>query len=144
MTGVEVPSERPSKPSPRGPRVRLPASRGGLVWLALLLVIGMLLAVQVGRQVYANYSITERAAALQAEIAKMEARNRALQGQIDYLTSDAFVAAEARRLQNLGHPGDQLLIIPPGAEAPLPAALTPAPPAERPRLERWLELFFGI
>jgi cell division protein FtsB len=144
MTGVDVPLERSPRPPARGPRLRLPASRGGLVWLSVLLLIGTLLAVQVGRQVYANYAITERAAALRAEIAAMETGNKALQAQIDYLTSDAFVAAEARRLQNLGHPGEQLLIIPPGAEAPLPAALTPAPPTAKPRLEQWLELFFGI
>jgi len=143
MTGVDVPLERSPRPPTRGPRLRLPASRGGLVWLSVLLLIGALLAVQVGRQVYANYAITERAAALRAEIAAMEAGNRTLQAQIDYLTSDAFVAAEARRLQNLGHPGEQLLIIPSGAEAPLPGALTPAPPPARPRLEQWLELFLG-
>ena len=143
MTGVDLPLERPPQPRGRGPRLRLNATRGGLIWLALLLLVGTLLAVQVGRQVIANYSITQRAAALRVEIAQMEAQNRALQAQIDYLTSDAFVAAEARRLQNLGHPGDRLLIIPPGAEVPLLAALVPAPPPAKPLLEQWLELFFG-
>jgi cell division protein FtsB len=142
MTGVDLPLDGSPQPPTRGPRFRLPASRGRLIWLALLLLIGTLLAVQVGRQVYENYSITQRAAELRVAIAELEAGNRSLRLQLDYWNSDAAVAAEARR-QNWGHSGDQLLIIPPGAEVPLPAALTPAPPPTKPRLEQWLELFFG-
>jgi len=33
----------------------MPATRAGITWLVVLLVVGALLAVQVGRQVYANY-----------------------------------------------------------------------------------------
>ena len=47
----------------------------------------------------------------------------ALQRELEYLRSDAYISAEARRLANLGVPGEQVLIIPPGAEAPLPEAL---------------------
>ena len=147
MTGIEASANQP-KPtpspsnSPMRSRWRLPASRGGLAWLAVLLIVGTLLAVQFGRQVYANWAIGREAAAIEAQIAEVEAENAQLQAELDYLRSDAYVSAEARRLANLGNPGDQVLIIPPGAEAPLPEELSNVPPP-KPMLEQWWELFFG-
>jgi cell division protein FtsB len=140
MTGLDL----SAAPSPRPPmrRVRLPASRGGLTWLAVLLIVGTLLAVQFGRQVYANWEIGQRAAQLQAEIAAMADENARLEQELDYVRSDAYVSAEARRLANLGLPGERVLIIPPGAEAPLPESLA-ALEAPKPFLEQWMDLFFG-
>lgn len=124
-------------------RVRIPASRGGMAWIAVLLIIGTFLTVQIGRQVYASWQISQQADAIRLEIAQMEARNEGLRQELAYLQGKAFLAAEARHLLNLGLPGEQVLIIPPGEEAPLPAALrAPAPPA-KPLVEQWLELFFG-
>ena len=123
-------------------RWRVPASRGGIAWLLVLLIVGTLLAVQFGRQVYANWEIGQEAARLEAQIAAVDAENAQLEADLDYLRSDAYVSAEARRLANLGNPGDQVLISPPGAEAPLPEELADrAPP--KPMLEQWWELFFG-
>ena len=141
MTSLEIPTSRPAPPE-RPVRIRIPASRGGIAWIAVLLIIGTFLAVQVGRQVYASWSIGQEAAAVRAEITAMEARNAALREELVYLQSDAFIAAEARRLLNLGLPGEQVLIIPPGAEAALPPALVAKPPP-KPMIEQWLELFFG-
>lgn len=124
-------------------RVRIPASRGGIAWIAVLLIIGTFLAVQIGRQVYASWSIGQQADAIRVEIAQMEARNQALRNELAYLNSKAFLAAEARRLLNLGLPGERVLIVPPGAEAPLPASLTRKAPPAKPPIEQWLELFFG-
>ena len=142
MTGIEVPARRATPPE-RPIRVRIPASRGGIAWIAVLLIIGTFLAVQVGRQVYASWSISQQADAMRTEIAQMQARNEALRRELAYLNSKAFLAAEARRLLNWGLPGEQVLIIPPGEEAPLPAALTEQPPPAKPLVEQWLELFFG-
>jgi cell division protein FtsB len=113
-----------------------------VAWLAVLLIVGAFLAVQFGRQVHANWEIGQRAAAIQAEIAAVEADNARLQAELEYLNSDAYLSQEARRLTNVGAPGEQVLIIPPGAEAPLPDELTTADPP-RPLLEQWVELFFG-
>lgn len=124
-------------------RVRIPASRGGIAWIAVLLIIGTFLAVQIGRQVYAAWSIGQQADAIRVEITQMEARNEALRNELAYLNSKAFLAAEARRLLNLGLPGERVLIIPPGAEAPLPPALTASSSSAKPLIEQWLELFFG-
>jgi cell division protein FtsB len=143
MTGMEASVDAPQPAPPRQrSRWRLPASRGGVAWLVVLLIVGTLLAVQFGRQVYANWEIGQEAARIEAQIAAVDAENAQLQAELDYLRSDAYVSAEARRLANLGNPGDQVLIIPPGAEAPLPEELTAVEPP-RPMLEQWFELFFG-
>jgi cell division protein FtsB len=140
MTGVETAEASP--PAARRRRFRLPASRGGLAWLIVLVIVGALLAVQFGRQVYANWEIGQQARAIEAEIARIEAENVELERELAYLRSDAYVAAEARRLANLGQEGEQILIIPAGAEEPLPEDLTAVEPP-RPLLEQWVELFFG-
>jgi len=142
MTGIELPADTPRPPSPR-PRWRLPASRGGMAWMVVVAIIGVLLAVQFGRQVYANWEIGQRAAAIEAEIASVDAQNIELQRELDYLQSPAYISAEARRLANLGAPGEQALIIPPGAEEPLSAELAAALEPPEPLLEQWVDLFFG-
>ena len=124
-------------------RVRIPASRGGLAWIAVLLIIGTFLAVQVGRQVYTSWSTGQEAEAIRAEIAAMQAHNEALRQELAYLQSKGFVSAEARRLLNLGLPGEHVLIIPPGQEIALPPDLREKPAVAKPPLEQWLDLFFG-
>lgn len=142
MTSLELNAPRRTPPE-RPVRIRIPASRGGLAWIAVLLIIGTFLAVQVGRQVYTSWSIGQEADAIRTEIAAMEAHNDLLRQQLAYLQSKGFVSAEARRLLNLGLPGEHVLIIPPGAEAALPPALRDQPAPAKPPLEQWLELFFG-
>ena len=122
--------------------MRLPASRGGVAWMVVLVIIGAFLAVQLGRQVYANWEIGQRALAIEAQIAAIEEENAELARELAYLQSDAYVEAEARRLANLGHEGEEVLIIPPGAEEPLPDELTAVEPP-KPMLEQWVDLFFG-
>jgi cell division protein FtsB len=142
MTSLELPAPRRTPPE-RPIRVRIPASRGGIAWIAVLLIMGTFLAVQVGRQVYVNWSTGQEADAIRAEIAAMEAHNEALRQELAYLQSKAFLSAEARRLLNLGLPGDHVLIIPPGAESALPPALRDQPADAKPPIEQWMDLFFG-
>jgi cell division protein FtsB len=142
MTSAPIPAAR-AKPPDRPVRVRIPASRGGLAWIAVLLIIGTFLAVQVGRQVYTSWSTGQEEAAIRAQIVAMQAHNEALHQELAYLQSKGFLSAEARRLLNLGLPGEHVLIIPPGAETALPPALRDSPAAAKPPLEQWLELFFG-
>lgn len=113
-----------------------------MLWLVVLVVVGGLLAVQFGRQVYANWDMGRRAAELELRIAAIEAENERLAAELEYVESPAFIGAEARRLANVGSPGEEALIIPPGAEAPLPDALAPKV-EEVPLLEQWVRLFFG-
>lgn len=142
MTGIDASATRPRAPEP-GLRVTLPASRGGIAWLVVLLVIGGFLAFQVGRQVYASWSINQEAERYRAEIAQLEEQNAALERELEYLQSDAYVSAEARRLLNLGQPGERILIIPPGSEAAPPAPARAREEPAKPPLEQWMELFFG-
>jgi cell division protein FtsB len=142
MTGIQIAAPRPARPE-RPIRLRLPASRGGLAWIAVLVLVGSFLALQIGREVWTNWSIGQERAVLEAQIVEMEAYNAALQRELDYLNSDAFVSAEVRRLLNMGAPGEHLLIIPPGAAAPLPEVDATRDPVPPPLLDQWLQLFFG-
>ncbi|MEO5985528.1 MAG: septum formation initiator family protein [Candidatus Limnocylindria bacterium] len=142
MTGIDLSAPAPSAPHGRA-RWRLPASRGSLAWMAVVVIIGVLLAVQFGRQVYANWEIGQRAAAIELQIANTDAENADLRRELAYLQSDAYISAEARRLANLGAAGEQVLIIPPGAEEPLPEELAAATELPKPMLEQWIDLFFG-
>lgn len=141
MTGVDVSAARPG-PARRRPRYTLPASRGGVAWLAVVLVVGAFVVFQVGRQVYASWSIGQEADAIRAEISAMEAQNAQLDRELDYVQSDAYVAVEARKLLNLGYWGERLLIIPPGSEARAPQAHRQHA-LDKPLLQQWLDLFFG-
>jgi cell division protein FtsB len=142
MTGIDLSAPRPA-PRRRRSRYTLPASRGGLAWLAVLLLVGSFVTFQVGRQVYASWSIGQEADSVRAEIAAVAEQNAQLQRELDYLQSDAYISAEARKLLNLGFLEERVLIIPPGAEAKLPAALQEKPEPPAPLLEQWLDLFFG-
>lgn len=146
MTGLGHPatvSPRRSAVSPPPQPIRIPRpSRRALTVLAVVGVVA-LVALNVGRQAFVGWTTDAQAEQLAAEVAAAEAQNAALQRQLDYLQSDAWVTAEARRLRNLGYPGEQVLIIPPGATVPAPATSYAPPTDERPMLERWLALFFG-
>ena len=145
MTGLGHPATSTLPRAPRAPTpVRLPRlRRRTLTTLAVVAVIGVI-ALNVGRQSFLGFTIEQQAADLQAQVEAAQAENAALQAYVDYLRSDAYVTAEARRLRNMGYSGEQVLIIPPGAAVPVPpgeaaAAIT----EERPLLEQWFELFFG-
>jgi cell division protein FtsB len=141
MTGTDA-SAAPHPALPRA-RVRLPATRGGIAWLIVLLILGGFLAVQIGRQVYANWEIGQRADAIRAQIEAVAAENAALEQELAYLRSEAWIGAEARRLTNVGAAGEQVLIIPEGAEEPLPVTLVTSSEPAKPFLEQWIDLFFG-
>jgi cell division protein FtsB len=142
MTGIDLSAPRPA-PRRRRARYTLPATRGGLAWLAVLLLVGSFVTFQVGRQVYASWSIGQEADSVRAEIAAVAEQNAQLRRELEYLRSDAYVSTEARKLLNLGSLEERLLIIPPGAETELPAALQEKQEPPAPLLEQWLDLFFG-
>ena len=142
MTGIDLSAPSPT-PRRRRSGYTLPASRGGLAWLAVLLLVGAFVAFQVGREVYASWSIGQEADRIRAEIAAMAEQNEELERELSYLQSDAYISAEARKLLNLGWWNERVLIIPPGAEAGLPSALRERPESPAPLLEQWLDLFFG-
>jgi Septum formation initiator len=109
-----------------------------------LIIAGVvaLIAFNVGRQAFLGWSIGEQAGSLEAQLAAAQAENAALQRQLEYLQSDAYVTAEARRLRNLGYPGEQLLIIPTGTAVPPAIETSTAEVDDGSMLERWTDLFF--
>jgi cell division protein FtsB len=137
MTGLEIPAP------PNRLRLRRPRTRSGMIWAAAVILLGAFLAVQLGRQVYASWSINQQVAQVRQQISDIEARNADLQRELDYLRSPAYISEQARRLGNLGRPGERVLIIPPGAEEPLPTELQPPVEPPKPLLQQWFELFFG-
>jgi len=142
MTGINVSTPRSSS-GRGGPRYALPSSRGGLAWLLVLVVIGSFVAFQLGRQVYASWSINQEAARIQAQIEAMQAQNAELQRELEYLRSDAYISQEAKKLENVGLPGERVLIIPPGSEVQLAPSAAEKGKAPPPLLDQWLSLFFG-
>ena len=102
-----------------------------------------IVAFNVGRQAFVGWSIDQQATDLQAQVEAAEAENAALQRQLEYLRSDAYVTVEARRLRTVGYPGEQVLVIPPGAAVQAPVSTATAPPDDTPMLARWLTLFLG-
>ncbi len=111
--------------------------------MLIAVAVVVLIAFNVGRQAFLGWSVGEQADSLAEQVAAAEAENAALQRQLEYLQSDAYVTVEARRLRNLGYPGEQVLIIPPGATIPAPAGGEAAAPKDPPMLERWAAVFFG-
>jgi cell division protein FtsB len=114
-----------------------------MAWLVVLLVVGIFVAFQVGRQVYASWSINQEAARVQAEIDATAAKNEQLRRELEYLRSDAYISQEARKLLNLGTSGEHVLIIPPGSATELRSAADARSKAPPPLLDQWLSLFFG-
>lgn len=142
MTGAQIQATRRELP-PAPPPLRLPRlRRRTLITLLVVASVG-LIAFNVGRQAFVGLAIGQQAESLADQVAAAEAENAALQRQLEYLQSDAYVTAEARRLRDLGYPGEQILIIPPGAQVPAPPDSYTPPADERPMLERWIELFLG-
>jgi cell division protein FtsB len=147
MTGTGHPATPALARTPQAPRAPQPfllprLRRRNLTTLGIVAVIAVI-ALNVGRQSFVGWSIDQQAADLEAQVAAAEAENLELQRLVEYLQSDAFVTAEARRLRNVGYPGEQVLIIPPDAVVPVPGETIEPAAAERPILERWIQLFFG-
>lgn len=142
MTSLDASAPRaPSRP--RRPRLALPTGGSRLGWTLVLVVVGAFAAFQIGREVYESWAITQQAAEARAQITAMEARNEQLRDELAYLESTAYISQQVRSLTGIGTIDERLLIIPEGAEAPLPAELAPPAPAPKPLLEQWLDLFFG-
>jgi cell division protein FtsB len=142
MTAVPGTAATRARPPARRPSLRLALRRRTLIALIIAGVVA-LIAFNVGRQAFLGWSVGEQADSLAAQVAAAEAENNALQVQLEYLQSDAYVTVEARRLRNLGYPGEQVLIIPPGAAVSAPTPAGPAKAPDPPMLERWLTVFFG-
>lgn len=142
MTGIPMGTEIPTAPRP----VRFRRPRRLRRRTAALLIAGgvsVLLAFNLGRQVVTNWTVAQEQAATEARVVAAEAANAELQRYLDYLNSDAYTDAAARVLRPVGNSGEQLLIIPKGAEVAPVTIGGNAPTTDPPLIEQWLDLFFG-
>lgn len=121
---------------PRRRRVKLRAA--GIALAAL----GLLLAVGTARAIHRNRQVAAELAELQAKIARYQAENRDLASTIGYLSSQEFVAVEARRSLGLGSPGEQPVVVR-GAEQPGAAAAVQLADAGPTLPQLWWRYFFG-
>ncbi|HEV7200528.1 MAG TPA: septum formation initiator family protein [Candidatus Limnocylindria bacterium] len=142
MTAVPGTAVTRARPPARRPSFRVGLRRRTFVALIVAGVVAII-AFNVGRQAFLGWSVGEQADSLAAQVAAAEAENAALQRQLEYLQSDAYVTVEARRLRNLGLPGEQVLIIPPGAAVSAPMPTRPVTAPDPPMLERWIEVLVG-
>ncbi len=141
-----------SQPTPDPPQ-RPSGSRqlsGMQILFASILAIGLLLAINFSNRISAGRRIQENYEALQMEIATLEAEQAALQEELSYVRSDAYVESWARAEGKMVRPGE-VLVVPVPAGAPLPTP-TPTPAVSVPLLDEeeppmenwrlWWALFF--
>lgn len=86
-------------------RVRLQAAGVAVGFVALLLAVGTARAIHRNRQVAAELEL------LRLKIDRYQGENAELADTIRYLSSDEFVAVEARRSLGLGTPGEQPVVV---------------------------------
>jgi cell division protein FtsB len=134
MVHVRQRQGMPERPGQGWSRGRIAAVAAG--------AIALLLAVGTGRAINRNRQVRAELVELQQRIQRYRAENQELAQNLDYLSSDAFVAAEARRSLGLGLPGEQPVVVVPQSEAA--ASLAAGQQQSSPSLASlWWRYFFG-
>lgn len=115
----------------------------------LLLVVGAILAVWLvlvfGRTLAQLNQATERALAVEAETAALQARLDAGRREAELVQGDAFMAMQARAF-GIGRPAERAFSLAPGAPPPpvvVPLGAQPGPSPSTTPLEAWLRLLLG-
>jgi len=111
-----------------------------LLW-AIVLFLTLLFVVSYGERLATKANL--EAALVEQETRLVEARQRqqALQQQLVYVRSDAYIEEAARNNLGMVQPGDELLVVIEGKSITATAAdaLAPATTNERPLWQIWLE-----
>lgn len=109
----------------------------------VILAIGLLLALNLSGRIAAGQRIQADRAKLEQQLAALEATHAALQRELQYVRSNAFVEDWARREGKMVREGEVLVVPIPSGDAPTP---TPLPPPEEPKeivtWRVWWDLFF--
>ena len=79
---------------------------------ALLLIIAIFSVIRFSRELSIRIKFTKQMQNLQRQIAELQEQQNNLTSLIEYLGSDAYIEAEARRKLSLGKPGEQLVVVP--------------------------------
>ena len=115
--------------------------------IAALAVVATL-AIDFGRRALDNYHVQRQVEWLREEVAREEGENQALQEELAYASSDAYVEKVARESLKMVKPGDNpVVLVPTNGQQSIFA--TPTPVVESPEGEpepywrQWWSLFFG-
>jgi len=79
------------------------------LFIITLALIG--LAVNVGRESYRKYQLTQEIDQLKLEIERIEGKNEQLANLMEYLKEDEYIEKEARLKLNLKKPGEKVIIL---------------------------------
>lgn len=117
-----------------------------IVFIAIL-AISLLLAVNFSGRIAAGQQIEARKSQLDRTITALEAQATALQAELNYVNSNAFVEKWARKEGRMVK-GEEMLVVPvPGPSTPQPAPTPPLvvntePPQDARNWALWWQLFF--
>jgi cell division protein FtsB len=120
-------------------------NRGRLAIVCLLLA-ATYFVVAFGEQAWRARELQAEVKQQQAALVALDHEHDTLQAQVNRYATDSYftyAAARARRDLNLAKPDETLVLVHwgPRAAAPPAANPPPAPAAQKPNWQRWLELF---
>jgi cell division protein DivIC len=111
-----------------------------LLW-AIVLSLALLFVVTYGERLATNANLAAALVEQQARISEARQRQQALEQQLVYVRSDAYIEEAARNDLGMVQPGDELLIVVEGKSATTAAsdALAPTTTDEPSLLQTWLK-----
>ncbi len=128
---------------------RIISSKVFLFFITLALIA---VAVNVGRESYRKYQLTQEINNLKTEIQKLEGKNEQLADLMEYLKEEPYLEKEARLKLNMKKPGERVVVISDkGEEIELPQpkeennpvnVLTNIPEGETTNYWEWWQYFF--
>lgn len=119
---------------------RIMTSRGVLLLEVILIAI---ILIGITKEVVRRLSLRQEIAALEQQIAELQAQNRSLGEYVASINTDSFREREARKRLNLQRPGETLLIVPEanGSSLVTTSVLAAVPGTSNAR--RWWTYFFS-
>ena len=141
---MSTPVKRPLNTplTPRGPGSSLQIVFGSILAISLLLAINFSGRIAAGRRIESERD------KLQSTITSLQAQATALQGELNFVSSNAYIEQWARKEGRMVK-GDEVLVIPvPGPSTPQPSPtplLAAAVDTQKPTTENWKlwwQLFF--
>jgi len=111
-----------------------------LLW-AIVLSLTLLFVISYGERLATKANLAAALVEQQARISEAQQRQQALQQQLAYVRSDAYIEEAARNTLGMVQPGDELLIVVEGKSATTTTAdaLAPATTDEPSLLQTWLK-----
>jgi cell division protein FtsB len=111
----------------------------------LILVVGLVLIVNLSRQIVSSWRAGERIERAQRKVEEARQENRELKEELRYVQSDEFLEREARDKLHMVKEGEMIVVVPKEVvEEELDRARREKEvPEEIPNWKLWKEAFFG-